>query len=180
MKQRDFKAMALLGLAGGLMLTSKASGNTDSSPDYFLASATQKAKCPGKNGCPGKLTADRDKNSSQQPPSTKDDYDPNDSNMGYHLFTEDELLLELNDEGTRMYESLSPEGKQLVLKVASMRCAKTNPCGGLNACTTDKNDCAGQGKCQGQGKCAVSDKNLAVRLVYQKMNNKRANALQQK
>jgi hypothetical protein len=119
------------------------------------------------------LTADRNKTPSKQP-----DYDPNDSNIGYHVFTEDELLLELNDEGTKMYNSLSPEGKQMALSEASMRCAKTNLCKGLNACANEKNDCAGKGSCKGQGKCAISDKNLAVKLVYQKMNAKRSQALQ--
>lgn len=175
MKQPDFKTLALFGLAGGLMFTSKESAFADPFPsplDNYLAVASQKAKCPGKHGCPG-LTADRNKTTSNQP-----DYDPNGSNIGYHVFTEDELLLELNDQGTQMYNSLSPENKQLVLTVSSMRCAKTNPCAGLNACATEKNDCAGKGSCKGQGKCALSDKNLAVKLVYQKMNAKRAQALQ--
>jgi hypothetical protein len=175
MKYPDFKTLALFGLAGGLMITSKESAFADPSTtpmDQFLAVGTQKAKCPGKNGCPG-LTADRNKSSSNKP-----DYDPNDSNIGYHLYTEDELLLELNDQEAKMYNNLSPQGKQLVLNVASMRCAKTNPCAGLNACASDKNDCAGKGKCKGTGKCAISDKNLAVKLVYQKMNAKRTNALQ--
>lgn len=173
MKNPDFKTLALFGLAGGLVFTTKeVSAETASLHiDQYLAAATDKAKCPGKHGCPG-LTADRNKTPKKEP-----DYNPNDSNIGYHVFTEDELLLELNDEGTKMYNNLSPDGKQLVLTVASMRCAKTNPCAGLNACATDKNDCAGKGSCKGQGKCAVSDKNLAVKLVYEKMNAKRTQAL---
>lgn len=109
--------------------------------------------------------------------TSEDNYDPNDSNIGYKLMTEDELLIELNNDGVKMYNSLNPQGKALALEVASMRCAKTNPCGGLNACATDKNDCAGKGKCKGQGKCALSDKNLAVKLVYEKMAGKRSNAM---
>ena len=105
------------------------------------------------------------------------DSNANDSNLGYHLMTEDELMLELNDEGIKMFKSLTPEGKKLALQVASMRCAKTNPCAGMNACATDKNSCAGKGSCKEQGKCALSDKNLAVKLVYQKMYNKRVNAI---
>jgi hypothetical protein len=103
--------------------------------------------------------------------------DPNDGNLGYHMMTEQELMLELNPEGVRMYKSLSPEGKALALQVASMRCNASNSCRGLNACKTDKNDCAGQGQCKGQGKCAIADKNLAVKLVYKKMQEKRSNAL---
>lgn len=134
------------------------------------------------HSCSG-LTADSEK-SSKSPyasPDQKDsnqEYDPNDGNMGYHLMNESELMLELNAEGRKMYNSLTPEGKTLALKVASMRCAGTNDCKNLNACKTDKNDCAGQGQCKGQGKCAVADKNLAVKLVYQKMKAKRDNALQ--
>lgn len=106
------------------------------------------------------------------------DKDSNSSNMGYHLMTEDELLLELNDQGYKTYMSLSPEGKALAREVASMRCNGTNKCKGLNACATDKNSCAGKGSCKGQGKCAISDKNLAVELVAKKMGIKRNQALQ--
>lgn len=108
---------------------------------------------------------------SQTPKEHKDN---NDGNVGYHVMSEDELLLELNDDGITQYKSLDAKGKELALKVASMRCNGTNQCAGLNACQTDKNDCAGKGKCQGQGKCAISDKNLAVKLVYDKMAKKRA------
>jgi len=106
-----------------------------------------------------------------------DDY--NDGNMGYHLMTEDELLLELNPEGAKLYQSLDAKGKELARFVASQRCNGTNACKGLNACQTDKNKCLGKGACKGQGKCAISDKNLAVKLVVDKlkMANKRNDAL---
>lgn len=111
--------------------------------------------------------------------NTKSDADDaNAGNLGYHLMTEDELLLELNDEGLKMYQSLSPEGKLLARKVASSRCNGANECKGLNACKTDKNECAGKGDCKGKGKCALADKNLAVKLVAQKMAAKRAQTLQ--
>jgi hypothetical protein len=97
-------------------------------------------------------------------------------NMGYHLMTEDELMLQLNEEGARIYHSLSPEGKQLALKVASQRCDHTNECKHLNACRTDQNACLGKGQCKGQGKCAFSDKNLAVKVVAKKMAEKRNQA----
>lgn len=103
--------------------------------------------------------------------------DPNEGNSGYHLMTEDELLLELNGDGTALYKSLDPKGKELARYVASQRCNGTNACAGLNACQTDKNTCAGKGSCQGKGKCALSDKNLAVKLVADKMKmaDKRSN-----
>jgi hypothetical protein len=110
----------------------------------------------------------------------KESEDPNAGNLAYHLMTEDELLLELTDDGVKLYNSLTPEGKALARKVASTSCNGTNECAGLNACKTDKNECAGQGKCKGQGKCNINDKNLAVRLVAKKMADKRAQTLQSK
>lgn len=98
-------------------------------------------------------------------------------NRGYHLMTEDELLLELTDEGAKTYNKLSPEGKALAQKVASQRCNGTNECRGLNACKTESNDCAGKGSCRGKSKCAFSDKNLAVKVVSEQMAAKRANTL---
>ncbi|MBS4167863.1 hypothetical protein [Parachlamydia sp. AcF125] len=97
-------------------------------------------------------------------------------NMGYHLMTEDELLLELSPEGVSLYNSLDEKGKELARYVASQRCTGTNACRGLNACNTDQNACAGKGKCKGQGKCAFADKNLAVKLVVQHMAEKRKQA----
>ncbi len=101
----------------------------------------------------------------------------NDENMGYYLMTEDELLLELNDEGTKIYKSLSPEGKAIARRIASQRCNGTNECKGENACQTEQNSCAGKGACKGKSKCAISDKNLAVKLAAKKMAEKRNNAL---
>lgn len=111
--------------------------------------------------------------STQKSTTTSQD-DPNAGNLGYHLMTEQELLIELNDEGYKTYMSLTPEGKELARKVASAACNGTNECAGLNACKTDSNDCAGKGGCKGKGKCAISDKNLAVKLVAKKMAEKRA------
>lgn len=102
--------------------------------------------------------------------------DAEDGNMGYRLMTEDELLLQLNDEGTKLYKSLSPEGKRLALEVASSRCNGTNSCKGLNACRDNKHDCAGKGQCKGQGICAFSDPNDAVKVVSRKMAAKRTQA----
>jgi hypothetical protein len=99
-------------------------------------------------------------------------------NITYHLLTEDEMLLELNEEGAELFKSLSPEGKQLALRIASRSCNNTNDCKGENACRTDKNKCAGQGQCKGQTKCAFSDKNLAVKVAAKKMAEKRNQALE--
>lgn len=98
-------------------------------------------------------------------------------NLGYKLMTEEELLIELNDEGVVTYNSLDTDGKDLARFVASTMCAGTNACKGLGACQDDKHDCAGQNECKGQGKCGMSDKNLAVKLVAKRMAEKRAQAL---
>lgn len=95
--------------------------------------------------------------------------DPSAGNMGYKLMTDDDIRLELSSEGAKMYDSLDEEGKKLARTVASQRCAGTNVCKGLNACATDKHKCAGQGDCKGQSKCGFSDKNLAVKVVYDKV-----------
>lgn len=112
--------------------------------------------------------------------SSEQSKDPNDGNLGYHLMTEEELLLELTPEGMAMYNSLPPEGKALALQVASTRCGGSNFCMYLNACKTDKNDCAGKGECKGTGKCGLSDKNLAVKLVRDKLAKKRNDAMNHK
>jgi hypothetical protein len=155
--------MVLLGIANGsffIMQSAEAADNSSEIGRYWAAAANVTDRTSGTNSGGNGSPSD----------------DPNNSNVGYHLMTEDELMLELTDEGTQLYRKLSPEGKQLVLKVASMRCAGTNLCAGLNACATDKNDCAGKGSCKGKGKCGLSDKNLAVKLVYEKMAKKRADA----
>lgn len=104
-------------------------------------------------------------------------YDPNDSNVNYHLMTEEELLVDLDDDGYKQYMSLTPEGKAVAREIASAYCAGTNECKGRNACKTDKNDCAGKGDCKGKSKCGFSDKNLAVKVAAQVMAAKRAEAL---
>ncbi len=95
-------------------------------------------------------------------------------NITYHLMTPDELMLELTNDGAKVFNSLSPEGQQLALKIASRSCDGTNDCKGQNACRTKDNECAGKGQCKGKTKCAVSDKNMAVRLAAKIMAEKRS------
>lgn len=99
-------------------------------------------------------------------------------NVTFRELTDDEILLELNDETARIYRSLSPEGKALALRLASRSCNGMNECKGENACRTEKNACAGQGQCKGLTKCAISDKNVAVRLAAKKMAEKRQGLMQ--
>jgi hypothetical protein len=84
-----------------------------------------------------------------------------------------QLLSQLNESSRTLFESLDGEGKALVLRVASSKCAGENPCGGLNGCKSSSNDCAGQAKCAGQGGCAA-DANMAVKLVIKKLAEKRS------
>ena len=102
--------------------------------------------------------------------------DANDGNLGYHLMSEKELLMELNGSGVALYNGLDAKGKELARQVASQRCNGTNECKGLNACQTDHNECAGKGSCKNTSKCAIADKNLAVKLVADKMKQKRSSA----
>lgn len=151
--------VAFLGLVNGLLISSSGSVH---------ANANGKAQTPPVLNSPVSTDAKKD-----DAPA-----DPNSENLGYHLMTEDELLLELNDAGTKQYMSLSPEGKALAREVASQRCQGSNSCKGLNACESEKNKCAGKSTCKGTSKCAISDKNLAVRIVADKMAQKRSQAVQ--
>lgn len=108
---------------------------------------------------------------------TTAEVDPNDGNLGYHLMTEQELFDELNDDGLKLYNSLTPDGKSVAREIASQRCNGTNECKGRNSCKTEKNGCAGKGACKGQSKCAVADKNLAVKLASNVMAEKRNETL---
>lgn len=145
MKKKDLSKLALAGLSSGLILAGP----------IHAVTTTENTK------------EDAKKDAS--------DANANDGNLGYHVLTEEELMMQLNEKGRQLYNSLSPEGKQLALRVASTRCNATNECRGLNACATEKNDCAGKGECKGQGKCAFADKNLAVKVVADKMSQKRSN-----
>lgn len=98
-------------------------------------------------------------------------------NIAAHPLTRDELLLELNDDMARVFESLPPDGQKLALELASRGCNGNNQCKGLNACRTEKNACAGLGACKGQTKCAFGDKNHAVRVAAQFMEKKREGLL---
>lgn len=169
MKQSNLKILALTGLSTGLLIASQAPA---SSAPTQLSQSVQTTS----NNKSIKTT----KNKDTQAPSDSFDQAMNDlgGNLGYHLMSEEELMIELTPEGQAMYKSLSPEGKALALEVSSQRCNQMNTCKGFNACQTDSNPCAGKGDCKGKGKCAFSDKNLSVKIVYDKMmQEKREKAL---
>lgn len=87
--------------------------------------------------------------------------------------TEDALLLEVNQEGADLYNSLPPEGKTLAVKLAARACNGGNDCRGQNACRSEQNACMGQGSCKGQTICSFSDKNQAVKTAAKLMEEKR-------
>jgi hypothetical protein len=125
-------------------------------------------------------TGNKDSKSEKPPkrPTLMDLAAATDGNITHELMSEDDLLLQLNDDGTKLYNSLSPEGKQLAIRTASRSCNGQNECKGLGACASDKNQCAGKNECKGQTKCAFSDKNVAVKLAAKKMAEKRLEAQQ--
>lgn len=94
-------------------------------------------------------------------------------NITQYQMTKEDLMLEVTQEGADLFNSLSPEGQALALKIASRACNGNNDCKGQNACRTQYNSCMGQGECKGKTKCSVSDKNLAVKLAAQVMERKR-------
>jgi hypothetical protein len=148
MKKQDFIKLAVMGISSGLLIT-----NQINSPLQANEQPTESNGCGGKSGCNG----------------NEDTYESDHGNIGFHILSEDELLLELNEKGEKLYLTLNEEGKDLARKVASQRCNGTNMCKGLNACQTEGHACAGQGSCKGLGKCGFSDKNLAVKVVSMKM-----------
>ncbi|NGX58843.1 MAG: hypothetical protein K940chlam3_01751 [Chlamydiae bacterium] len=154
MKKRNFKSLAILGITSGLCVISSLQGQNILGEEIEAVEGEDPIET-GEDSMPGP------------------EFDPNSENEGYYIMSEDELLLQLNLKGRKLYDKLSPEGKELALKAASRRCNGANECKGLNACKTDDNDCAGKGMCKGKTKCAFGDKNLAVKLVKKKMAEKR-------
>jgi hypothetical protein len=108
-------------------------------------------------------------NSSSQLADASDDTSATTNKM-----SESELMSQLNSQGKATFQSLSPEGKKLALKLANGDCKAHNECKGLNSCKSDKNDCAGKGGCRGQGNGKFKDKNQAVKVAAMKMAEKRS------
>jgi hypothetical protein len=84
------------------------------------------------------------------------------------------LMSQLNSQGRALFQSLSPEGKALALRLASQTCKGQNECKGLNSCKGGDNSCAGEGSCAGTSPSAFTDKNQAVKVAAKKMAEKRA------
>jgi hypothetical protein len=151
MNKQHFKQLALLGMAGGLLIASDASAEEKKSQTQTTKESPKNAASPD---------------------------NPSYGNEGYHLMSDDDLKMELNDSGIKLYNSLDAKGKELARKVASQRCAGTNECKGLGSCANEKHSCIGKNDCRGQSVCGISDKNIAVKLVAEKMAQKRQTVTQ--
>lgn len=159
MKKSNLKSLAITGLAAGLLVSAQgASAEKDKQPNTQQGSKANQAKSDSKT----------------------DDFDAAfekyDGNITYHLMTEEELKRELTPAGQKMYDSLTPEYKELARKVASTTCSGMNPCKGFGGCRSKDNACSGKNACEGKGTCATSDKNISVKRVYDRMMEKRAKA----
>jgi len=122
-KRRDLGQLALMGLASGLMLSTDASADINSqlsTPDDFHTYLAA-GGCGGKGGCggmsgrsvPGKQNgyykSYRKSNGEQQVKRQS----------AQSSVSERTLLSHLSRKEQAIYEKLSPEAKQLVLKVAA-------------------------------------------------------------
>lgn len=161
MKKQNLKSLAITGLAAGLLVSSQgiSAEKAKQQPVAQQGKATT---------APKKTAAKED--------SFDTAFEKYDGNITYHLMTEEELKRELTPSGQKMYDSLTPEYKELARKVASTTCSGMNPCAGFGGCRSKDNACSGQNKCEGKGTCATSDKNISVKRVYDKMVEKRAKA----
>ncbi len=116
MKKKDFKKLALLGIAGALIASQGAAQADDQSDDNnnteilagMLAAGCGAHGCSHSNSGPGSrgMIADADENTTMDGSSSQ-------------MLTEDQLMSQLNDQGKQMYNNLTPEGKSLALKLAS-------------------------------------------------------------
>lgn len=91
--------------------------------------------------------------------------------------TEKDLMNSVNAQSKAAFQSLSPEGKAMALKLANQDCKGKNDCKGQNSCKTAKNDCAGKGGCKGQSAGPFRDKNQAIKVAAMKMAEKRNSVL---
>lgn len=123
------------------------------------------------------------------PSSTRGQYQGQGSNQGQSRYytadaadavanqkklSESELVNQLNPESKATFQSMSPEGKALALKLANQACQGKNECKGLNSCKTSENSCAGTGSCKGTSPGPFTDKNKAVKVAAKKMLEKRS------
>lgn len=98
---------------------------------------------------------------------------PSESTRASKTLTEAQLLSQLNKEGRSLYQSLSPDGKLLAQRLAGGSCNGRNECRGKNSCATASNGCRGKGGCGGKGSALFKDKNHAVQVASDFIENER-------
>lgn len=173
MKKKNLKKLALFGIAGGVIVSSQGNvqAGQDINSDAFAGLLAAGCGAHGCNHTPPSGSGSRGMVAITDDGAQQDGQDYSSSGQ---LMTEDQLMSQLNDQGKQMYNSLSPEGKALAIKLASRSCKGTNDCKGLGACKTNEHSCAGKNSCAGTSKCSFKDKNLAVKVAAQKMSEKRS------
>lgn len=157
MKKCDFKKLAILGLAGGLLLTNQIDGADATQNKYPIKYSSAKSK--------GSEAGRRAPSRSRVRPQKQ--------------MNESDLLSQLSKQGRALYSSLTPEGKKLALELANQSCEGKNGCKGLNSCKSDENSCAGEGGCQGKSPGPFHNKNEAVAIAAQHMAKQRLELSQQ-
>ena len=199
MKKSDFKKMALMGITGGVLLTSPNASVEADLADYGDSAGIliahsgcgsgggcRSSREPAQSGCASRNSSNHSGCASRSTMNQGNQtYGQNRGDRGYvaeneqnapaasRMLTEEELVLQLNDEGKGIYQNLDSEGKALALKLANQSCKGKNDCKGMNACKTDSNSCAGKGGCKGTSPAPFQDKNVAVKVAFKKMQEKR-------
>lgn len=138
------------------------------------ANRSTSQSCNSKNGCGG-----------TQNYSNVPYYNPNNNSIADNdaapkanaAMSESDFMSQLNAQSKATFQSMSPEGKALAMKLAQQECKGKNTCKGLNSCKGKGNDCAGKGGCKGTSSDKFKDKNLAVKVAAMKMAEKREGSL---
>lgn len=186
MDKSNFKKMALMGMASGMLLASQSPVNAETSNNVGVMMAHSCGSgCGGSRGQQqgyhggggGSCNSYRGGNGcssyKNSPNYVAENDDRNYSQSSQETLTESDLESQLNSEGKAIFRGLDPQGKALALKLATQSCKGKNACKGLNSCKTANNSCNGRGSCAGTSPGPFKDKNAAVSVAAQKMAEKR-------
>lgn len=119
MKKTDFKKMALLGMTGGMLLSSQAQVSAEvATNEVILAHSCGANSCNSKRSPQTQPTSHSCAAKAANPTADSDKAMPT-MTTGYKTMTESDLMAHLNDEGKKTYAALDAEGKALALKLAN-------------------------------------------------------------
>lgn len=188
MDKSNFKKIALMGMAGGMLIASQspvvASISTEEMGTVIAGSGCAngcraKSSYSGGGSC-GNQSNPRGHSCGNQSNPKGHSCGGNSfrNNTAYEDSTTTQSTRRMMTESdlsslTPEFQKLSPEGKALALKLANQDCKGKNDCKGLNSCKTANNSCAGQGGCKGTTPGPFTDKVKAVKVAAQKMAEKR-------